>query len=488
MVRRVRGRAGQSDSATGTGGVRARAGMAPGAPGAEPTNWGSFFSGSTWEFDAATAGVLPAPVLGEAAGPQLGESRGAACDLRHDAMVARSRRRRVPHGRHQHDLQGHRACRTERRCDGGLLRRRLAVLSSAGRGFTSSCRRCTARSSPAGPDVLLTVGEMPGVTRRRCGAVHRSGPRARSTWCSNSSMSRWIPGRGGKWDIRPLRLLDLKASLGRWQAGLAETRLEQPLLGQPRPAARGLPIRRRRRIPGGIGETARHDPAPAPRNAVRVPGRRTGHDQRARSPAPADFRDIESVNHFAGGDGAGRGPGRGAGRAAATQPGQRAHTDAVGRRPDTPDSPPASRGLRSIRTTSQINAARPDRRPGFGVRALPRGDRPAAHAIRSSRTAISPCCCRTIPPVYAFTRSLPRQHPAGGRQLLRRPGAGGGARRGRRGPPPSWSSATIRQRPTGRPMGSTRPPAPSSCDRGRRGSTGGEPMRSDAGPARTIVG
>lgn len=32
----------------------AREGMEPGTPGAEPTNWGSFFSGSAWEYDAAT--------------------------------------------------------------------------------------------------------------------------------------------------------------------------------------------------------------------------------------------------------------------------------------------------------------------------------------------------------------------------------------------------------------------------------------------------
>ena len=31
-------------------------------------------------------------------------------------------------------------------------------------------------------------------------------------------------GPGGKFDVRPLRLLDLKASLGRWQAGLGTTR------------------------------------------------------------------------------------------------------------------------------------------------------------------------------------------------------------------------------------------------------------------------
>jgi oligo-1,6-glucosidase len=32
----------------------ARAGMNPGDPGAEPTDWGSFFSGPAWELDAAT--------------------------------------------------------------------------------------------------------------------------------------------------------------------------------------------------------------------------------------------------------------------------------------------------------------------------------------------------------------------------------------------------------------------------------------------------
>jgi oligo-1,6-glucosidase len=32
----------------------ARAGAVPGEPGAEPTNWGSFFSGPAWEYDAAT--------------------------------------------------------------------------------------------------------------------------------------------------------------------------------------------------------------------------------------------------------------------------------------------------------------------------------------------------------------------------------------------------------------------------------------------------
>ena len=65
--------------------------------------------------------VLPAPVLAQAARPQLGEPGGPGGDLLDDAVVARPRGRRLPHGRHQHDLQGHLAAR----CARG---RRVAVL------------------------------------------------------------------------------------------------------------------------------------------------------------------------------------------------------------------------------------------------------------------------------------------------------------------------------------------------------------------------
>ena len=50
--------------------------------------------------------VLPAPVQPQAAGPQLGESGRPRRRLRHDALVGRPRRRRVPDGRDQLHLQG----------------------------------------------------------------------------------------------------------------------------------------------------------------------------------------------------------------------------------------------------------------------------------------------------------------------------------------------------------------------------------------------
>ena len=128
------------------------------------------------------------------------------------------------------------------------------------------------------PDVMITVGEMPGVTVADA-ALFTDPARREVDMVFQFEHVSLDSGPGGKWDIRPLQLLDLKASLGRWQAGLADIRLEQPVLGQSRSAAGGIPIRRRRRIPGAIGETAGDRAAPASRNALRLPGRRTRDDE-----------------------------------------------------------------------------------------------------------------------------------------------------------------------------------------------------------------
>ena len=53
-----------------------RDGLPAGAPGAEPTNWESFFSGPAWELRRGDRRVLPAPVLPQAARPELGEPGG----------------------------------------------------------------------------------------------------------------------------------------------------------------------------------------------------------------------------------------------------------------------------------------------------------------------------------------------------------------------------------------------------------------------------
>ncbi len=235
-------------------------------------------------------------------------------------------------------------------------RRRHPALPRRPAASTSSCTRCTTRSSPAASPPCSPSARCPGSRSRRRGCSPTR-PAARSTWCSSSSTCASTRARRSG-TCGPSTSAALKASFGRWQAGLAEVGLEQPLLGQPRPAARRVALRRRRPLPRPVGEDARHRAAPAPRHAVRVPGRRARHDQRAvratsttsatssRStttprpwppePTPTDVLDG-TADHG---------------------PRQRPHADAVGRLGPTPASPPAPRGWPSTRTTSRSTPRR----------------------------------------------------------------------------------------------------------------------------------
>ena len=60
-----------------------------GKDGRLPNNWGSCFSGPAWKKDETPDRyVLPAPVLPQAARPELGEPQGASGRVRHDALLA----------------------------------------------------------------------------------------------------------------------------------------------------------------------------------------------------------------------------------------------------------------------------------------------------------------------------------------------------------------------------------------------------------------
>ena len=212
--------------------------------------------------------VLPAPVLAQAAGPQLGEPGGPRGDLRDDALVAGPRGRRLPHGRHQPDLQAARAAG-----------RRLVLLERA----RPAAPRVPAGDAPRG----LRRARRAADRRRDAGrdgrggaAVHRPGARrGRHGLPVRARAAR--PGA----DVEvgpPAAAADRPEGVARALAGRARRRrLELPLLEQPRPAAGGLALRRRRRAPRGGGEDARHGPAPAPRDAVRLPGRGARDDERA---------------------------------------------------------------------------------------------------------------------------------------------------------------------------------------------------------------
>jgi oligo-1,6-glucosidase len=71
------------------------------------------------------------------------------------------------------------------------------------------------------PDAFLTVGEMPGVTIDEA-RKYTDPDRREVDMVFQFEHVGLDGGPGGKWGIRPFRLVDLKRSLSRWQDGLAE--------------------------------------------------------------------------------------------------------------------------------------------------------------------------------------------------------------------------------------------------------------------------
>jgi oligo-1,6-glucosidase len=195
-----------------------RAGMAPGHPGAEPTNWGSFFSGSAWELDEATQEYYlhlfsrKQPDLNWE-NPQVREAvyammrwwldRGVD-GFRMDVINAISKDVALPDGVVHGGLWGDGS--PSYLC-GPRIHEFLAEMHRevfAGR-----------------PERLLAVGEMPGVTIDDA-RLFTDPARAEVDMVFQFEHVGLDHGPGGKFDTRRLRLTDLKTSFGRWQAGLAD--------------------------------------------------------------------------------------------------------------------------------------------------------------------------------------------------------------------------------------------------------------------------
>jgi oligo-1,6-glucosidase len=195
-----------------------RDGMAAGDPGAEPTNWGSSFSGSAWELDSASGDYYlhlfsrKQPDLNWE-NPQLRSAiysmmrwwvdRGVD-GFRMDVVNFISKDPALPDG---HVLAG----------------------SSFGDGapsyicgpriheFLAEMRREVFGGREG---AFLTVGEMPGVTVDE--AVLFTDPERGEVDMVFQFEHVQLDQGATKWDVHPLQLTDLKASLGRWQAGLAD--------------------------------------------------------------------------------------------------------------------------------------------------------------------------------------------------------------------------------------------------------------------------
>jgi oligo-1,6-glucosidase len=196
----------------------ARDGMEPGAPGAEPTNWGAAFGGPAWEYDPATGEYYlhlfsrkqpdlnwENPEVREAVYAMMNWWLDRGVDgFRMDVINFISKDTTLPDG---------------------PVRPGIAY----GDGWASYMNgpriheflhEMHERVFAGRPQELLTVGEMPGVTIDE--AKLFTDPARGEVDMVFQFDHVWVDRGADPWLLYPLRLTDLKAILGRWQAGLAE--------------------------------------------------------------------------------------------------------------------------------------------------------------------------------------------------------------------------------------------------------------------------
>ncbi|GIF09988.1 alpha-glucosidase [Actinoplanes teichomyceticus] len=195
----------------------AREGMEPGTPGAEPTNWGSVFGGPAWEYDEKTGEYY------------LHLFSRKQPDLNWENVEVRQAVYAMMRWWLDRGVDGFRMdvinmiSKVTPLVDGRLPAG--AAYADGSAGFVGGPRlheflQEMHREVFAGREGLLTVGEMPGVTVEE--ARRHTDPRRREVDMVFQFDHVWVDRGPDPWRLQPLRLTDLKAILGRWQAGLAE--------------------------------------------------------------------------------------------------------------------------------------------------------------------------------------------------------------------------------------------------------------------------
>ncbi|WNV88912.1 alpha-glucosidase [Umezawaea sp. Da 62-37] len=198
----------------------AREPFAAGEPGAEPTNWESFFSGPAWTLDEATGEYYLH--LFDRKQPDLNwenaEVRAAVHEMmrwwldrgvdgfRMDVINLISKDPALPDGA---------------TTGTGGLGNGFPHYATGPRvhEFIQEMRREVFDGREGS---FLTVGEMPGVTWEDA-RLFTDPARAELDMVFQFEHVSLDHGPGGKFDPKPLDLRDLKASLGRWQTALADT-------------------------------------------------------------------------------------------------------------------------------------------------------------------------------------------------------------------------------------------------------------------------
>ena len=195
-----------------------REGMDAGAPGAEPTNWQSFFSGPAWELDEATGEYYlhlfsrKQPDLNWE-NPEVREAVYAMMRWWLDRGVDGFRMDVINMISKDLPLRDGRVLDHGPYADGSPF----YICGPRIHEFLQEMHR---EVFAGRPEKLLTVGEMPAVTVDE--AVLFTDPARREVDMVFQFEHVGLDHGEHKWDRRPLELAELKASLGRWQAGLAE--------------------------------------------------------------------------------------------------------------------------------------------------------------------------------------------------------------------------------------------------------------------------
>ena len=196
-----------------------RPGQVGGEPGAEPNNGGSAFSGSAWAWDEGSGQYylhLFSPKQPDLnwENPEVREAVYAMMNRWLDRGVDGFRMDVINLIAKDVDFADAPVA------DGALFGNRVDTVA-AGERLEDHLKEMNARVFASRPAGLLTVGEMPGVTVEA--AREFTDPaNAELDMVFQFEHVNLDSGPGGKWDLRPLRVRDLKANLARWQAGLAE--------------------------------------------------------------------------------------------------------------------------------------------------------------------------------------------------------------------------------------------------------------------------
>ncbi|WP_233221660.1 glycoside hydrolase family 13 protein [Streptomyces carminius] len=197
----------------------ARPGTVPGTPGAEPNNWGSFFSGPAWEYDPASGEYYlhlfsrkqpdlnwENPRVRQAVYAMMRWWLERGVDgFRMDVINLVSKDPALPDG----EVPG-----GGRWGDGSPY----YVCGPRIHEYLAEMHREVFAPHPG---TLLTVGEMPGVTVEQA-RLFTDPARAEVDMVFTFEHVGLDHGPGGKFDPRPLRLPELKATMARWQEGLGE--------------------------------------------------------------------------------------------------------------------------------------------------------------------------------------------------------------------------------------------------------------------------